>query len=352
MPLPMIMTMTMPMIINMDDWLFRGREPGGWNLSVLARSPSCGVKVGRLDCVSTVSTATRPRYRQACSELVDSQSVRQAGRQAERQTKGEPVAFSLLFADFSTSPRSQKARPSTCAIPYLTWETDCICPRRFSKVSCPGLSCPVLSSSDKHSWSRHDRSLHTHTHTHFLSPPPSEALNPLQRHPLSQPQRPIRHSLPSIPSRPLPHPNHKVRHETRRDGVRPGEVRRHGTPRHRTAPTCGLRRRSSRHHRTPPNLGKTTQPACLHTIDRQLQGIFNRPSKVVPLARPCTSLDKLFLILAHPASLPTQYGIQRSQSAVPSAPGLFLLGLHMLRSCRAASTHAWVRLSGHNSAAR
>lgn len=85
------------------------------------------------------------------------------------------------------------------------------------------------------------------------------------------------------------------RHETRRGQPRPGEAVRDA--RHRTTPNCGLRRRSSRHHRSPPNLGKTTQLSARETAAG------NRQSAVqnCPLARPCTGLDKLFLILAHPA---------------------------------------------------
>lgn len=96
---------------------------------------------------------------------------------------------------------------------------------------------------------------------------------------------------------PSPYASH--RQDPRRVGIGPGEARRGEAARdarHRTTPTCGLRRRSSRHHHLPPNLdlGKTTATAA------------GNPEPAVPgsppPARPCTSPDKLFLILAHPAA--------------------------------------------------
>lgn len=136
--------------------------------------------------------------------------------------------------------------------------------------------------TDSPSWSRHDRSLHILHTLSFpslsLSVKPPGALNVT----ISQPLRTICHLL-STPSRPLSHPTNRVRNETRRDETRRGQagpVETVRDARHRTTPTCGLRRRSSRHHRSPPNLGTTTQ---LSAQQRQRQGIVNRLSRTVPL---------------------------------------------------------------------
>ena len=79
----MAMTMTMPMPMTMmARGFFCGREPGGWDLSALAK-PKCGVKVGRLD---RVSTAARPRDKQAWSEVVvDRDWARRTDSQTDRR---------------------------------------------------------------------------------------------------------------------------------------------------------------------------------------------------------------------------------------------------------------------------
>lgn len=166
---------------------------------------------------------------------------------------------------------------------------------------------------------------------------------PFQYRALSQPLRTIRHPSSSIPSRPLPRPADRVRDETRRGRAR-GEATRHGTHGTGQTPTCGLRRRSSRHHHIPPNLGKAS---CLHHRDSCRESSIGCPGGR-PLARPCISLDKLFLILAHPTyQVPTQFR-DPVQSAVPAAPGVYP---PWYPYCAVAGQHGWVRLSGHNCAA-
>lgn len=124
------------------------------------------------------------------------------------------------------------------------------------------------------------RSLVTHTtHTFFsLSLPLGEAARRPQRHHLSA----AAHHLPFIIHTVSPsfasNQQGPERDETRRGQAGPVETVRDA--RHRTTPTCGLRRRSSRHHRSPPNLGTTTQ---LSAQQRQRQGIVNRLSRTVPL---------------------------------------------------------------------
>lgn len=75
----MTMTMTMPMVLIMARGFFRGREPGGWNLSVLAEP-----NLWREGRKTRLRLDRNPTERQSSQKRGRGQTDRQA-RQADRR---------------------------------------------------------------------------------------------------------------------------------------------------------------------------------------------------------------------------------------------------------------------------
>lgn len=177
-----------------------------------------------------------------------------------RQTEGEPVALSPFCSPTSPHPIATEGTTKHSRNSIFDSGDGLYLPKRsclqsfLSRLSCPPQTI-TLGHATIARYTIHFLSIYS------LSVSPTPSPSTLLSLFLSQPLRPIRHPLSSIPSRPLPHPADRVRDETRRGQAR-GEARRHGTHGTGQTPTCGLRRRSSRHHHIPPNLGKATQLVC------------------------------------------------------------------------------------------
>lgn len=215
------------------------------------QSPTCGVKVGRLDCVST---ATRPKDSQARSEAVDRQTDRPG-----RQTEGEPVALSPFCSPTSPHPIATEGTTKHSRNSIFDSGDGLYLPKRSCLQSfLSRLSCPPQTITLGHA------TIARYT-IHFLSicslsvsptPSPSTLLS------LSFSLSPCELSVTHYhPYRLVLFRIQPIGSETRRGQAR-GEARRHGTHGTGQTPTCGLRRRSSRHHHIPPNLGKATQLVC------------------------------------------------------------------------------------------
>lgn len=178
------------------------------------------------------------------------------------------------------------------------------------RVSCQGFPSFLQSVTFGHA----TIARYTYYTLSFPSVPLSEEAPSALKVTLSQPLRTICH-LSSTPSRLLPHPTNKVWDETTRDETRSGQARRGGTG--RTAQDNAHLRAETPIIEAPPRSSESGEDHPAVCTTETAAG--NRQSAVqdCPLARPCTGLDKLFLILAHPA-----YATRDpAQSAVPAYLG-------------------------------